>query len=225
MSWVSSRDGVRRGPRRCALEARKGAPARGGATGLLAVTVAFGGAALVWGQGDGVRLHAARKPAGGAERGRAGLHGEPRRAGRARVRRLGAPPRAARAGGAGRRLRLGEHGAPGDARAKRQGGTGRPVRPQPSLRPGPRRVGVTEATLLDRMLDPGVTLGTSTPRADPPATMPGRCSGGPRRSGPAARPSSRRRRASSSGARRRRHPRRTGASTRSSSRTGRPTCS
>jgi ABC-type molybdate transport system substrate-binding protein len=35
-----------------------------------------------------------------------------------------------------------------------------------------RELSVTPATLLDRMLDPAVRLGTSTPRADPPGSPP-----------------------------------------------------
>jgi molybdate transport system substrate-binding protein len=50
------------------------------------------------------------------------------------------------------------------------------------VRPGLR---LEPATVLDRMLDPDVKLGTSTPRADLRATMPGRCSARPTDFGPA----------------------------------------
>ncbi len=45
-------------------------------------------------------------------------------------------------------------------------------------------VDVAPSTLLDRMLDPAVDLGTSTPKADPSATMRGRSSRKPKRCAP-----------------------------------------
>jgi molybdate transport system substrate-binding protein len=84
---------------------------------------------------------------------------------------------------------------------------------------------VTADTLLDRMLDPDVTLGTSTPRADPA----GDYAWDVFRRAEALRPGSQARLEAKArqlvGGPGSPHPRRTGASTRSSCRTGRPTCS
>ncbi len=56
-------------------------------------------------------------------------------------------------------------------------------------------VDVTTDTLLDTLLDQGTRLGTSTPKADPSGDYAwGRCSRGPRPSGPARRQSCRARR-------------------------------
>ena len=133
------------------------------------------------GQADGVRLHAAgslRAALTEVARDFTAAYGVPV----VRVRRLGAAPRAARAGRGRRRLRVGEHGAPAGARAGGQGRSGRPVHPKPSFAPWrASRSGSPSDTLLDRMLDPGVALGTSTPAGGSrPATTPGRSSGGPR---------------------------------------------
>ena len=59
-------------------------------------------------------------------------------------------------------------------------------------------VGVTADTLLDRLLDPAVTLGTSTPRADPAGNYAWEVFRRAEALRPAARPGSRRRRANSS---------------------------
>ena len=86
-------------------------------------------------------------------------------------------------------------------------------------------VGLTMDTLLDRMLDPTIALGTSTPRADPSGDYAWEVSGAPSPFGSAVRPGSRPRPGSSSADRRRLHRPRTGASMASSWQIGRPTCS
>ena len=140
---------------------------RGGATGLLAVTVAFDEAAMAWGQGDRVRLHAAGSL----------------RAALTEVARDFTAASGVRVdlvfGASGLLRERLERGEPGDVfasanmdhpEALARAGKAGPVvlfarnRLCALARP---EVGVTEDTLLDRMLDPAVTLGTSTPRADP----------------------------------------------------------
>jgi molybdate transport system substrate-binding protein len=140
---------------------------RGGATGLLAVTVAFDEAAMAWGQGDRVRLHAAGSL----------------RAALTEVARDFTAASGVRVdlvfGASGLLRERLERGEPGDVfasanmehpEALARAGKAGPVvlfarnRLCALARP---EVRVTEGTLLDRMLDPAVTLGTSTPRADP----------------------------------------------------------
>lgn len=86
-------------------------------------------------------------------------------------------------------------------------------------------VGLTWDTLLDRMLDPGVTLGTSTPRADPAGDYAWEVF----RQAEALRPGSQARLEAKArplvGARHHARPCRTGACTGSSWRSDRPTCS
>jgi hypothetical protein len=48
------------------------------------------------------------------------------------------------------------------------------------------KVGLTTANFLERLLDPSVKLGTSTPKADPAGITPGRCSAAPTYCAPAA---------------------------------------
>lgn len=141
--------------------------ALGGATGLLAMTVALGGAAMAWGQGEGVRLHAAgslRAPLTEVARDFTGASGIP------------VVPVFGASGLLRERL---ERGEPGDvfasanmehpetlARAGQAGPVVMFARSRLCALTRPE-VGITGDTLLERMLDPGVTLGTSTPRADP----------------------------------------------------------
>src|SRR6267154_3459091 len=47
------------------------------------------------------------------------------------------------------------------------------------------QIQLTTANFLDRLLDPAIKLGTSTPRADPQAIIPGRCFAVPTRYAPA----------------------------------------
>ncbi len=141
--------------------------APGRVAGLLAVTVAFGGAAMAWGQGEGVRLHAAGS-----------LRAALTEVARAFTAAHGVPVTLVFGASGLLRERL-ERGEPGDVfasanmehpQALAQAGKAGPVvmfarnRLCALARPD---VGATSDTLLDRMLDPAVTLGISTPRADP----------------------------------------------------------
>ena len=140
---------------------------RRGATRLLAVTLAFGGTAMAWGQGEGVRLHAAGS-----------LRAALTEVARDFTAAQGMPVALVFGASGLLRERL-EGGEPGDVfasanmehpEALARAGKAGPVvlfarnRLCALARP---EVGVTVDTLLDRILDPGVTLGTSTPRADP----------------------------------------------------------
>jgi hypothetical protein len=190
--------------------------AGGGATGLLAIVMALGGEATAWGQGDEVRLHAAGS-----------LRAALTEVARAFTAAHGVPVTLVFGASGLLRERL-ERGEPGDVFASanmdhpqalaQAGKAGRVVmfaRNQLCALTRPE-VGVTSDTLLDRMLDPAVTLGPRRPGRIRRATTPGRSSGAPKGSGPGARLDSRRRRASSSGAPPRPRRRRTGASTPSS---------
>ena len=87
------------------------------------------------------------------------------------------------------------------------------------VRPG---LEVTSASLLDRMLDPQVKLGTSTPKADPSGDYAWESSARPRRSSPAPTPRWRRRRCNSLAARPARPRRRAARSMAGSSRKAPP---
>ena len=140
--------------------------ARGGAAGLVAVTVLFGGVAMSWAQGESVRLHAAGS-----------LRAALTEVTRDFTAASGIPVVPVFGASGLLRDRL-ERGEPGDVFASanmehpealaRSGKAGPVVmfarnRLCALARP---EVGVTADTLLDRLLDPAVTLGTSTPRAD-----------------------------------------------------------
>ena len=199
---------------------RRAAPWRlvralGTGVGLLAMTLAFHGAGSVWSQTEAVRLYAAGSL-------RAAL------------------TEVARAFTAAYGVRVDlEFGASGLLRERLERGEAGDVfasanmeHPQALARSGKAgpvvmftrnrlcalarvEVGLTMDTLLDRMLDPTIALGTSTPRADPSGDYAWEVF----RRAEALRPGS------SSGDRRRLHRPRTGASTGSSWQIGRPTCS
>jgi molybdate transport system substrate-binding protein len=144
-------------------------PARGLGAGLalVAVTLAVGRPAVVSGQGEAVRLHAAGS-----------LRGALTEVAPAFTAAHGVPVELVFGASGVLRERL-ERGEPGDLfasanmehpQALAQAGKAGPVvmfarnRLCALARPD---VAVTTDTLLERMLDPAVTLGTSTPRADP----------------------------------------------------------
>src|SRR5262249_15907461 len=115
-----------------------------------------------------------RQPAHGADRGGGRVRGGGGRQGSSQVRRL----RHAQGRDRGRRprrgVRLRQYGASARAGGGGQERPGPPLPAQPAAPPRHRLcalarggLALTPASVLERMLDPSVKLGTSTPRADP----------------------------------------------------------